>query len=683
MAKSSLRNGNRLLLIFTVAAAAAAAGYFLLRGGSQFGEARNATAAVFGGWTYDREDQRLAAAALVKSGLTDYEWEDGRLLVPASRRGEYERVLGEGGAIPKKPSALKQEDLDGLSLFESENRTKMRDLYSSARQLEKTLESFRQIDSASVGPHARREQVGLYPKTIVTASISVTPKEGCAITPELITSITMAARHHLGITDNADISVIDTESGRSWLGSEGDAQSSDSPMAAEQARLENVWTGKLREALGYIPNIRIATAVELEEVGGDSGAESAGDAARRPFGLEFTDAAPAPKAGTAYRPRTIAASIAVPESYIRRALDADSSAGENGGDGFQAKKEELFTQIRETAETMMSPAGGASGPNRRVEVSLYADLSDEERVYRPASETADSPISLLPDPTLSEDFDAQLEGIEESAFALARKMMSGPWTVYVLACLAFAAGLLIRSLFAPRRGRAAEESADESGTADAAEPLEAAPAPSAEAPRPKETRAEPDAPAPARERIDSARLNRILDELEAEDLSLGDNVDSADETIAPAGAPKEIPSFFSAEDEDGTRKDYRIDPRRAADDGPHFAVRESAGDIFDDAPRADEAEVPRGEPPRFTFLADLDADELRALIEKQRPQTVALIARCASPECRRRVLDLLRSRLRDEVERRMRSPDEPDRKVVAAVEASLRESLGAVGERNV
>ena len=685
MTQSSFRSGNRLLLILTVAAVAAAAGYWFFKSGSQFGQSAKAPVAVFGGWTYDREDQRLAAAALVKANLTDYTWQEGRLLVPAARRGEYERVLGEGDAIPKKPSALKQEDLDGLSLFESENRTKMRDLYSSARQLEKTLESFRQIESASVGPHARREQVGLYPKTIVTASISVTPKEGCAITPELITSITMAARHHLGITDSADISIIDTESGCSWLGSEGDTQSSGSPMAAEQARLENVWTGKLREALGYIPNIRIATSVELEEVESDSGAESAEDAARRPFGLEFTDAAPAPKVGTAYRPRTIAAMIAVPESYVRRALDADPAASDTGRDGFQAKRDELLAQVRETAETMMSPADGRGEPSRRVEVSLYTDLSDEERVYRPAPEAADEPAALLPDPLLSE-LDTQIDG-EESAAALARKMMSAPWAGYILACLAFAAGLVIRSIFASRSERAAKETAEPGRSAAASsETLRPTPtdqsSPRVEISRPKETRAESAAPSETRDPIDVARLNKILDDLENEDLSFDDaDVESAEETIAPAGSSKEVPSFFSAEDEDGVQKDYRIDPRRSAADGPHFALRESVGETLDDAARTDAA-VRRAATRRFEFLDGLETDELRALIEKQRPQTVALIARYAAPECRARVLGLLRFRLREEVEKRMRSPDEPDQKVVAAVEASLREALGAVGKTN-
>ena len=110
-------------------------------------------------------------------------------------------------------------------------------------------------------------------------------------------------------------------------------------------------------------------------------------------------------------------------------------------------------------------------------------------------------------------------------------------------------------------------------------------------------------------------------------------------------------------------------------------LRESVGETLDDAARTDAA-VRRAATRRFEFLDGLETDELRALIEKQRPQTVALIARYAAPECRARVLGLLRFRLREEVEKRMRSPDEPDQKVVAAVEASLREALGAVGKTN-
>ncbi len=687
MTQSSSRSGNRLLLILTGAAVAAAAGYCFYMNSPGLGQPRQKeSAAVFGGWTYDREDQHLAAAALVKAGLTDYTWEDGRLLVPAARRGEYERVLGEGSAMPKKPSALKQEDLNGLSLFESENRTKMRDLYSSARQLEKTLESFRQIESASVGPHARREQAGLYPKTVVTASISVTPKEGCAVTPELISSITMAARHHLGITDNGDVSIIDTESGRSWLGSEGAVTQTDgSSMAAEKTRLEDLWTGKLREALGYIPNIRIATSVELEEVENEAKTARADDATRRPIGLEFTDAAPAPARVISYQPRMIAASIAVPESYVRRALDSDAAApGADAGD-FKAKKDLLLAQVRETAETMMNPAGTETGPNRRVEVSLYTDLSGEERVYRPVPEAADEQITLLSDPSAA-DPDTHFGGKAESAAQLARRMMSAPWAGYILACLAFAAGLVIRSIFTSRRADEANTEANTAGetaeaidTARTARPAQATPR--MEIPQPKETRAEDFRPKEARAEsaaadgdrnpIDTARLNRILDELENEDLSSETaDADLADEMIAPAGGTKEIPSFFTAEDEEGALKDFRIDPSRGTSDGPHFAVRETAGEYFGDAPPAAE---------RFSFLADLETDELRALIDKQRPQTVALIARYAPPECRTRILNMLRSRLRDEVERRMRSSDEPDPKVVAAVEASLRSSLGAAG----
>ena len=93
MTQSSSRSGNRLLLILTGAAVAAAAGYCFYVNNPGLGQSRQKeSAAVFGGWTYDREDQHLAAAALVKAGLTDYTWEDGahlggRFTSGGSRRG--------------------------------------------------------------------------------------------------------------------------------------------------------------------------------------------------------------------------------------------------------------------------------------------------------------------------------------------------------------------------------------------------------------------------------------------------------------------------------------------------------------------------------------------------------------------------------------------------------------------
>ena len=726
MKKTGSQSGNRILLILTVAAVAAG-GFVMLTGNEWMHDVWNSaptqTAAVFGGWTYDQADRRLAAAALAKAGLDDYRWEEDRLVVPAAQRGEYERVLSENQALPQKPSDVKQNALDEISAFEPESRTKLRNLYSSARQLEKTIESFQQIESASVGTNARHEQTGLFPKTVVTASISVKPKENVQMTPELVSSITMAARHHLGITDNDNISVIDTVSGRSWLGSEGStARLSNTSLISEKTRLEELWNTKFREAFSYIPNIHVTTSVELEPLQTESVREPVLPEAemKHAIGLEFSDV-PAhtaePKEEVRFIPRSVAVSIAVPESYIRQLADQTLNDPEADAVSFSEKKEEVLAQLREAAETVLSPAGeNEEGPRRKVGVSLYADLSDRERVYRPVSE-----IDLTETETLSEIHDQTAGGadtvMEETPApeaadwqAVVRNLTSGPGVGYMLAVVAFAAGIGIRSLFGRRRAEKEEdrslehESPEILGENSAESSRPASPSPELAdrpAPNPKthpepfpspEPAAEPAASA-ERKRFRDAELQHALAELAAEDGVSEDDLDGDlesdhdDEIIAPSGTREGNSARFSAETQDGSLRDFRVDSNEGPSAGPHFPLSDSDRGVsarsFSNHTDEELFSGSEENEDRFSFLSGLNDEQLHALLTKQRSQTIALIALLASEENRSRVLGSLGNRLRAEVERRMAIAEKPDPKVVAAVEASLLENAGMAEGRSI
>jgi hypothetical protein len=706
MKKTGSLSGNRLLLILTVAGILAAGVYFLADRISHRGEESQQTP-VFGGWTYDREDQRLAAAALVKAGLTDYRWSDNCLWVPTARRGEYEKVLGENQALPQKPSALKQNALNEISAFESESRTKLRDLYSSARQLEKTLESFHQIESASVGPHSRREQSGLYPKTVVTAAISITPKESCSITPELISSITVASRHHLGITDNNDISIIDTVSGRSWLGTEGSVGRFDSSShAMEEARLENLWSAKFREAFGYIPNLRVTTAVGLEAVRTEKEPDvTPTTAARRPIGLEFrdeTDIAAVPETEIRFVPQTIAVSIAVPESYIRRLSDAETDSPEERKSRFEEKKREILSQMRQTAAVVMPTLGDDDGETRSIDISLYTDLSDEERVYRPVPENPEPKtsgseiiggVSLLVESPNEESAEAP-----NDLTAILHEWMTGPLSKYFLPILAFVVGIALTALVFFRSGGNAKKQNVSQPETESADTVRAKVAPQSEksvdVPEPSRPLKQAvseigEEPRTDRQKMKEAELRKIFDELDAEDLhdaSFSDKDDDAgEETITPSAAGKLHENFFSADTKDGTPRDFRVDSDSSHIDRPHFRVSETESGISEDlfSYDAEESYSSKTIPDRFSFLSELDSEELRELLSKQRPQVIALIARCASETNRARVLDVLANRLRAEVEKRIHQSGEPEEEIVTKVETSLRESLGIVGSKDV
>lgn len=219
---------------------------------------------AFGGWEYGREDQKAASAALAAAGLDEWSWDDGRLLVPKNKKSEYQTALANAGAYPKAPSESRRDAIREMGAFESEAKTRMRDLVACAAQLEQTLERIDGIEYATVGVRARREQAGLTAKTVVTASIGVACREGCELDANLTSAITVAAKHQLGVDLNENISILDLKAGKSYFGSENlVGNGNDLLLAAEKERVETYWRDKLLKTFDYMDGARVSVAAEL------------------------------------------------------------------------------------------------------------------------------------------------------------------------------------------------------------------------------------------------------------------------------------------------------------------------------------------------------------------------------------------------------------------------------------
>ncbi|MDO5554426.1 MAG: hypothetical protein Q4G68_11770 [Planctomycetia bacterium] len=215
---------------------------------------------VFSGWQYGREDQKMAAKALAKAGLSDYRWENGCLYVPQTGKMEYESVLAAAEAFPKAPSDIKRDSIREMGPFESVAKTQLRDLNSSAWQLEQTIEQFStQVGYATVGVRSRRVQDGMMPKTIVTASVGVWTRENESLSPELISAITLAAKHQLGIDEDDNISILDLRHGCSYLGTDTGVSEPGKLAESQRRKEEEYWQEKFTSALNYIPGVRVST----------------------------------------------------------------------------------------------------------------------------------------------------------------------------------------------------------------------------------------------------------------------------------------------------------------------------------------------------------------------------------------------------------------------------------------
>ena len=113
------------IIIFLAGALIAVVFYFY---GLQSYNRPEETNFVFNGWRYNQEDQKETSSVLSKAGLSRYSWQDGMLVVPQSEKEQYETVLAENKAFPKAPSDIRREALREMGPFESESKSRMRDL---------------------------------------------------------------------------------------------------------------------------------------------------------------------------------------------------------------------------------------------------------------------------------------------------------------------------------------------------------------------------------------------------------------------------------------------------------------------------------------------------------------------------------------------------------------------------
>ncbi len=225
---------------------------------------------VFDGWVYGREDQKRASRALASSGLNDFHWKEGRLFVPGDKLVAYQSALATANALPKAPGEQREETMRNMSVFESESKARLRELNGCASQLERTIEQIRGVEFATVGVRSRREMNGFASKDVVTASVGIAFQDGRELDSNTLTAITLATKHHLGIDDSTNISIIDLKEGKSYLGVQpGNISEGQTFNLRKKGEIEKYWRQKYLEAFNDIKNLRVSVIAELGETESD------------------------------------------------------------------------------------------------------------------------------------------------------------------------------------------------------------------------------------------------------------------------------------------------------------------------------------------------------------------------------------------------------------------------------
>ncbi|MBR4833774.1 MAG: hypothetical protein IKU86_05485 [Thermoguttaceae bacterium] len=359
-------------------------GFWALCGGGF--SASSGSESAFDGWFYGREDQKAASAALAAAGLDDWSWDaDGRLFVPKNKKSEYQAALAQAGAYPKAPSEYRRDAIREIGTFESAEKTRMRDLDVCAYQLERTLEQIVGIEYATVGVRSRREQSGLTAKTVVTASVGVACREGGELDAELLSAITVATKHHLGVEANENVSILDLRAGKSYFGSEKSVGNGlELALTTEKERVETYWRDKLEKTFDYMRGVRVAVAAELTVVGAEederqgargekivsvAGTKRASTAAERLASVEIAETGEIEEIGETKKPRPLAV---WDEKNGRNASVAQNGAFARLGNPVASRASTTAVEARNLAEVERATRGtgvlsvGATEPKGRA-----------------------------------------------------------------------------------------------------------------------------------------------------------------------------------------------------------------------------------------------------------------------------------------------------------------------------
>lgn len=210
-------------------------------------------------------------AKLKHAGLDDYLIEDGRLLVPESKRQHYHDLCHTEQAIPQSNGRNVQEQLDKQSYFESEKQKRLRYQIAKANDLGQTLTAFDDLAWATVD-YDEKEVRGFNPTTIHSASVVLCSKSKKPLSPARIQSIReMIAASYAGMTAD-QVTVTDTGAQQTYSGT-------DTPEIQRQRQREYELKQELTELLKGYPELKIAVTSRYASLATETPPNDAADPA--------------------------------------------------------------------------------------------------------------------------------------------------------------------------------------------------------------------------------------------------------------------------------------------------------------------------------------------------------------------------------------------------------------------
>lgn len=226
---------------------------------------------LLGGKNFTADELKETQAALKGAALTQFKVVGQRISVPAREADRYTAAALARQTLPAQFAAEFDRMQSKVNLFTSSEQR--RELLEEARKtrLAQILRSIPEIEEAIV-EWDRPRQVNLFrPAPQVAAHVSVKPRGGRELSPELVQSLKLFVAGALAGAKTDDVTVVDMNTSRVY-GRRSPADAASDRIQALAKQHESEYSSQIARALAHIPDVLVTVNVNLvaEDLGEDS-----------------------------------------------------------------------------------------------------------------------------------------------------------------------------------------------------------------------------------------------------------------------------------------------------------------------------------------------------------------------------------------------------------------------------
>jgi flagellar M-ring protein FliF len=217
---------------------------------------------LFDGQSFSDHQINRFSIAFSNASLRDWERDGDRVKIPANKKEDYYKAIGEAKVQPDTMYAAVDEAMKSGNILESTRVTEAKQQHAKLKDISNALRAMAFIEDAFVTQ--AEDRPGFASKRHKTASIAVRAKGGIPLSREQTLSIMNYVQKSMAGLGASDIALLDLASGQTTLGN-------DDPLMIEQDRYYQVkkqqeldLKRRAKELLADYGDIRLEVNVELD-----------------------------------------------------------------------------------------------------------------------------------------------------------------------------------------------------------------------------------------------------------------------------------------------------------------------------------------------------------------------------------------------------------------------------------